>query len=189
MGPLLPRTGLLECFHAEIHPVPFPPSDFKAKGHRAGRSSTVHLAMILSDSGVFRGGNRGGGPSVAHDEGGAQLPSSAFANASVPGGAVPNAAARSLRQLSARLCCVPPTRTEGGLAWREILGLKCVAEVSRLAFASKMELEGKIQLAEGLHTAQVREKVSVEHLRYPCEAGCPPALRQGWDWWIIHARE
>lgn len=157
MGPLLPRTGLLECFHVEIHPVPFPPSDSKAKGRGPGRLSTVNLAMVLSDSGAFRGGNGGGGSSVGRGEGRGQLPSGAVVTAPVTGGTGPNAAARSLRQLSARLCCVPPTRTEGGLAWRNIMGLKCVAEVSRLAFAPKSELEGKIQLVEGLHTAQVRE--------------------------------
>lgn len=180
MGPLLPRTGLLECFNVEIHLVPFPPSDYNHKDRRGSHSSTVHLAMILSDTGVFRGGNDGAGSSTAHgEEGGEGLRRSTVATTTVPGGAVPNAAARSLRQLGARLCCVPPTRTEGGVAWREIMGLKCVAEVSRLAFASKMELEGKIQLVEGLHTAQVRGKVSSGRSRYPREAGCPlpPAAR------------
>ena len=153
MGPLLPRTGLLGCFHVEVHPVPLLP---KAKNHRAGRSSTVHLAMVLSDTGVFRGGtSERGGSRVAHDEGRGQL--GAVATPPGPGGAGPNAAARNLRQLSTRLCCVPPTRTEDGLAWREVMSLKCVAEVSRLAFASKIELEAKIQLVERLHAAQVRD--------------------------------
>eukprot|EP00904_Undaria_pinnatifida_P009758 jgi/Undpi1/5912/HiC_scaffold_2.g01186.m1 len=151
MGPLLPRTGLLGCFHVEVHPVPLLP---KAKNHRAGRSSTVHLAMVLSDTGVFRGGtSERGGSRVAHDEGRGQL--GAVATPPGPGGAGPNAAARNLRQLSTRLCCVPPTRTEDGLAWREVMSLKCVAEVSRLAFASKIELEAKIQLVERLHAAQI----------------------------------
>ena len=178
MGPLLPRTGLLECFHVEIHAVPFPPSDYSAKDPRASHSSTVHLAMILSDSGVF-----GGGSIIAQDEGGGQVPSCTVASAQVPGGTVPNASGRSLRQLRARLCCVPPTRTEGGLAWREVMGFKCVAKVSRLAFASKAELEDKIQLVEGLHTAQVGGNVSAERFDFLHEAGCPPApaLRRGWE--------
>lgn len=149
IGPLLPRTGLLESFNVDVYPMEPPLSGSAARENGKRSSAVVHLALILSDSGVF---NSGGGTAAA--PGGdtrTSGPSSGVRGESGhPGGETVGS-----RQLAARLGCVPPTYTAGGLAWRNITGLTCVADVSRLAFGSKAEIESKITLAEGLHTAQV----------------------------------
>lgn len=135
IGPLLPRTGLLESFNIDVFPVPPPPASETSAGVNQGHPLVIcHLALILSDSEVFNGG---GGGSVCGD-----AMRSNHSGVDVP-------------KLSARLGCVPPTRTASGLTWRQVTGLTCVAAVNRLAYGPRLELERKIRLAEGLHSSQV----------------------------------
>lgn len=136
IGPLLPRTGSLESFNVDVFPVPPPPASETSTGVNQGHTPVIgHLALILSDSEVFNGG---GGGSVCMD-----------AMRSSHSG-------MDVSKLSARLGCVPPTRTVSGLTWRQVTGLTCVAAVNRLAYGPRSELKRKIRLAEGLHSAQVK---------------------------------
>lgn len=142
LWPLLPRTGLLESFDVIVRPVVLPPLEIPIGGNRANRSRAVHLAVTLSNTGVYHGNS---GSLRALHGGGYQ---STRSNGDV--------AAADLSQLDASpLGCVPPTCTADGLTWREVTGLKCVAAVNRLALGSQKELDGKLQLSEGLLTAQV----------------------------------
>lgn len=137
IGPLLPRTGLLESFNVDVFPVPPPPASETSAGVNQGHPPVIgNLALILSDSEVFNGG---GGGSVCGD-----TMRSSHSGMDVP-------------KLSARLGCVPPTRTASGLTWRQVTGLTCVAAVNRLAYGPRSELERKIRLAEGLHSSQVKK--------------------------------
>lgn len=154
VGPLLPRTGLLGCFGVDIRPVVCPLPEPTAKRIRTRGSSALHVALILSCPGVFHGSGLGGTtalPGACKDT----VTRRSSARARESGGVVPSAAVVALRHLSSRLGCVPPTCTAGGLTWRDITGLKCVAAVSRLAVGPRIELEGKIRLAEELHRGQV----------------------------------
>ena len=137
IGPLLPRTGLLESFNVDVFPVDAPSSEVSADGNHGYLSVAGHLALVLSDSEVFNGGKSDGGDD--------------FGDTSTR----PSGSASDMPQLSARLGCVPPTRTAGGLTWRQVTGLTCVAAVSKLASGLRSELEHKIRLAEGLNSAQV----------------------------------
>lgn len=160
LWPLLPRTGLLGGFSVGVRPVVLPPLELTGGGNRAHRSPAVHLAVTLSDSGIFHG-HSSGSLGVLHGDGCQSKRSTGgllVANAhDTEGGVVTSdTTVADLSQLDARrLGCVPPTCTANGLTWRDVTGLRCVAAVNRLALGSQKELEGKIQLAEGLHTAQV----------------------------------
>lgn len=155
--PLLPRTGLLECFNVSVRPVMLPPLELTGGGHHAHRSPAVHLALTLSDSGIFHG-DKIGSPVTLHGDGcQSTRPTGGLLVANTrdtQGGVGTSDAAADQPQLL-QLGCVPPTCTANGLTWRDVTGLKCVAAVNRLALGSQEELDGKVQLAERLHTAQV----------------------------------
>lgn len=158
--PLLPRTGLLAPFSVDIHPVVLPPSEPK-RGESSAHQSVIHLAVTVSDPRTFLGSRSG---SL-----GGLLGSSSHSIRVTPGlevsrargttesvGASDEAVVDLLQPDDGRLRCVAPTCTAGGLTWKHVTGLRCVAAVNKLALGSRKELEGKIQLAEGLHTAEVR---------------------------------
>lgn len=157
--PLLPRTGVLGCFSVSIHPV-VPPLPGSTRGEGcAHREPAAHLALSLSDSAVF---NTSGSPGALHSDGYQSVRSSdGYTDASAQGSARnvvgSEAAIADLPRLrsSARLGCVSPTRTADCSTWRDITGLRCVAAVNRLALSSPTDVEGKLRLAEGLHTDQV----------------------------------
>lgn len=154
LWPLLPRTGLLASFGVSIHPVVLPPSEPMRVGSRV-RRSVIHLAVTLSDS-VTSLGTRsdsvGGLQSIKVPPGlevsGARGTTGSLVTSDAAAVDLPQPGASPLR-------CVPPTCTAGGLTWRHVTGLRCVAAVNKLALGSRRELEGQIQLAEGLHTAEV----------------------------------
>ncbi|CAM9841068.1 unnamed protein product [Ectocarpus fasciculatus] len=153
--PLLPRTGVLGCFSASIHPVVLPLPESTRGRSCAHREPAVHLALIFSDSAVF---NTSGSPGALHGDGYQSIRSSDGCSAqgsarNVVGSDGPIADLPRLRG-SARLGCVSPTCTADGSTWRDITGMRCVAAVNRLALGSPTDLEGKLRLAEGLHTDQ-----------------------------------
>lgn len=140
---LLPRSGLLKSCKVDIHPVVYPPLESAGGGSRAYQ----HLALTLSDSREALKG-RGSPRAVRGADGQSTLAS---------GGGLSGAAVFGLPQLSsvARLACGPPTCTAEGLTWRDVTNLWCVADVNRLILGPRTELDNKLRLAEGLHSAQV----------------------------------
>lgn len=162
LGPFLPRTGLLGSFEVDIYSVMLPPpATPPIHGNHKRRSTVVHLALTLSDSSVFRGG--GGGAAISRDTGDTQLFESNIMNAQGGTNSLTSemTAVRNRKvEVGVQLACVPPTSTTGGLTWREVGGLTCLATVSKLALGPKTELDRNIRLAEGLHTAQVRCTIS-----------------------------
>lgn len=159
LWPLLPRTGLLGCFNVSVRPVVLPPPELTGRGNSTRRSPVVHLAVTLSDSGIFHG-NSGSLGSLHGDGFQSARSTDGLLVANTPnengGAATSDVATADPSQFDVQpLGCVPPTCTSNGLTWRDVSGLKCVAAVNRLALGSQKELDGKIQLAEGLHTAQV----------------------------------
>lgn len=157
LEPLLPRTGLLQSFNTSITAVLSPPGPVR-KESSSRRSSVVNLGLLLSDSGVFhssRSEGAGGRASVACHGSEETKTNKLAVSARGTGNSMVSATVVRLQHINTHLGCVPPTLSMGGLTWREITGLKCVAAVNKLAISSRREVEGKIQLAEGLHTAQV----------------------------------
>lgn len=141
MGPLLPRTGLLQCFEAEVYPLQSSmPAKAVSGGNCKSRSTNVHLELKLGGApasvGVFQKTrsmadiNRGKGGTRAHED-------------------------VTLSTGDAKFPCRPRTCMASGFTWLEVIGLGCVADVNRLAIQSRRELEGKVLLAEGVHAAQV----------------------------------
>ncbi|CAM9687376.1 unnamed protein product [Ectocarpus sp. 8 AP-2014] len=156
--PLLPRTGVLGCFSVSIHPmVPPPPGSIRGEGC-ARQEPADYLALSFSDSAVF---NTSGSPRVLRGDGYQSIGSSGGYTGTTQGSACnaigSDAAITDLSRLSgsARLECVSPTCTAGSSTWRDITGLRCVAAVNRLALGSPTDLEGKLLLAEDLHTDQL----------------------------------
>lgn len=157
--PLLPRTGVLGCFSVSIRPVVLPlPGSTREEGC-AHQEPADYLALSFSDSAVFNtsgspGGLRGDGYQSIGSSGGYTGTSSQRSARNAIGS---DAAIADLPRLSGsvRLECVSPTCTADSSTWRDITGLRCVAAVNRLALGSPTDLEGKLLLAEGLHTDQV----------------------------------
>ncbi|CAN0424172.1 unnamed protein product [Ectocarpus sp. 12 AP-2014] len=157
--PLLPRTGLLRCFSVSIDPVVLPLPQ-PARGEcRAHQEPADYLALSFSDSAVF---NTSGSPGVLRGDSYQSIGSSGGYTGTNSQGSAHNAigsdaAIADLPRLSgsARLECVSPTRTANISKWKDITGLRCVAAVNRLALGSPTDLEGKLLLAEGLHTDQL----------------------------------
>lgn len=154
LWPLLPSTGLLESFGVDFRPVVLPLPE-PISGGRGAHRSVIHLAVTLSDSGTSPGSKSDplGGVQGGRHQPIRSTPGSESTESSV----ISTAAAVDLPQPdSSPLKCTPPTCTAGGLTWRHVTGLRCVAAVNKMALGSRKELEGKLQLAEGLHTAEVR---------------------------------
>lgn len=159
LWPLLPRTGLLESFGVNIHRVVLPPPE-PTRGESRAHRSVIHLAVTLSDSGTSLGS--GSGSLGGLHGGGCQftrsLPGLQVAGARGTSGSVVTSDAAAIdhpQPDDSPLRCAPPTCTVGGLTWRQVTGLRCVAAVNKLALGSRKQREGKLQLAEGLHTAEV----------------------------------
>ncbi|CAM9556352.1 unnamed protein product [Ectocarpus sp. 8 AP-2014] len=156
--PLLPRTGVLGCFSVSIHPMVLPsPGSIRGDGC-ARQEPADYLALSFSDSAVF---NTSGSPRVLRGDGYQSIESSGGYTGTTQGSACnaigSDAAITDLSRLSgsARLECMSPTCTADSSTWRDITGLRCVAAVNRLALGSPTDLEGKLLLAEDLHTDQL----------------------------------
>ena len=159
LWPLLPRTGLLASFSVDIHLVVPTPSE-PSRGGSSARRSVIHLAVTVSDSGVSLGSRSGslGALLGSGCQSTRATPGLDVAGAQgAPGSVVSSAAAAVdiLQRHDRPLRYASPTCTVGGLTWRHVTGLRCVAAVNRLALGPRNELEGKLQLSEGLHTAEV----------------------------------
>lgn len=168
---LLPRSGLLKSYKADIHPVVHPPIESTGGGSQASR----YLAVTLSDSrAAFHAGDS---PRALCRDGGESTRSSNVV--------VSNAAIVGLPQLSsvARLACGPPTCTAEGLTWRDVTNLRCVADVNKLVLGPRTDLDNKLRLAEGLHSAQVRGRGISNKVKFCCDRGAVQVTRLDLGTW------
>lgn len=139
MGPLLPKTGLLECFYVNIYGVQLPIRTKTVVSERRKKQlPNVHLMLSLSP--------------LTDDQWASRGAPTAQTNTISPAIGTVGSPSRH-----ATLRCSPLTCTATGQPWRDVTDLKCVGSLNRMALHAREELKGKTLLAEALHATQASE--------------------------------